>query len=146
MVHLRDSGFRPRTSAAVVAAGLLALAGCGGPSLYPVHGKVVWENGAEAKELAGGLVVCESADGGVGARGDIEKDGSFQLSTYKPGDGALPGKHRVVVTEYSPKETPPPPVMDPAFSRLATSGLEINVERKTNEVTLKVRRAPSQRK
>src|SRR5262245_55467367 len=85
-VHVCYSAFRPRTSALVVAVGLLGLAGCGGPSLYPVHGKVVWENGADAQELAGGLVVCESVEGGVGARGDIEKDGSFQLSTYKPGD------------------------------------------------------------
>src|SRR5262245_53952639 len=145
MVHLRYSVLRPWTQAVVIAVGLLALAGCGGPSLYPVHGKVVWENGAEAQELAGGLVVCESVNGGVGARGDIEKDGSFQLSTYTPGDGALLGQHRVAVTEYSPREPSPPPIMDPAFSSLVTSGLEINVERRTNEVTLKVRRAPQQR-
>jgi hypothetical protein len=129
----------------VVAVALLGLAGCGGPSLYSVRGKVVWENGGEARELAGGLVICESANG-VGARGDIEKDGSFRLSTYKPGDGVLPGKHRVAVVEYSPREPAPPPSIDRAFSSLATSRLEINVERKTNEVILKVRRAPPQQR
>ena len=100
-----------------IAVVLLGLAGCGGPRLYPVHGKVTWEDGAEARELAGGLVICESVDGKVGARGDIEQDGSFQLSTYKPGDGVLPGKHRVAVVEYSPREPPPPPTIDRAFSQ-----------------------------
>src|SRR5262245_6778575 len=145
MCHLRCAGPRRRSSAVVVAVALLGLAGCGGPRLYPVHGKVVWEDGAEARELAGGLVICESANG-VGARGDIEKDGSFRLSTYKPGDGALPGKHRVAVVEYGPREPAPPPIIDRALSSLATSGLEINVEPKANEITLKVRRAPPQRR
>jgi hypothetical protein len=123
---------------------LPGLSGCGGPRLYPVHGKVTWENGAEARELVGGMVICESVDGQVGARGDIEQDGSFQLSTYKPADGVLPGKYRVAVVEYSPKEPPPPPIIDRAFSRVEGSGLEINVERTKNEVTLKVRRAHPQ--
>ena len=123
---------------------LLALAGCGGPRLHPVHGKVTWDDGTEARELAGGLVICESADGHVGARGDIEQDGSFQLTTYKPGDGLLPGKHRVAVVEYSPREPPPPPKIDRTFSSVEASGLEINVDRPTKDVTLKVRRARPQ--
>jgi hypothetical protein len=144
MFHLCSTALRRWTSASANAVVLLALAGCGGPRLYPFHGKVTWENGAEARELVGGLVICESVDGGVGARGDIEKDGSFRLSTYKPGDGVLPGKHRVAVVEYSPKEPPPPPIIDRTFSSVEASGLEINVKRTTNEVTLKVRRAPHQ--
>jgi hypothetical protein len=143
MFHLRYTALPRCMSVLAIAGVVLGLAGCGGPRLYPVHGKVTWENGAEARELAGGLVICESVDGGVGARGDIEKDGSFRLSTYKPGDGLLPGKHRVAVVEYSPKEPPPPPIIDRTFSRVESSGLEINAERTTNEVTLKVRRAPS---
>jgi hypothetical protein len=145
MVHLGSAASLRRSSAVVVAAGLLGLAGCGGPNLYSVRGKVVWEDGTAARELAGGLVICESASG-VGARGDIEKDGSFQLSTYKPGDGALPGKHRVAVVENRPGEPPPPPLIDLSFSSLEKSRLEINVEHKTTEVTLKVRRAPTQKR
>jgi hypothetical protein len=124
-----------------VAVALLGLAGCG-QRLYPVRGKVVWENGAEARELDGGLVVCEAVAGGAGVRGDIQKDGSFQLSTYKEGDGVLPGKYRVAVVEYSPREPPPPPIMDRTFAKVETSRLEIDIERKTNEVILTVRRAP----
>src|SRR5262245_33534060 len=144
MSHLScRSALRGRLPAVVVAVTLLGLAGCGGPRLYPVRGKVVWENGAEARELAGGLVATEAESGSVGARGDIQEDGSFELSTYKPGDGALLGKHRVTVSEYSPKEPPPPPIMERAFSRPDTSGLEITVEPKANEFILKVRRVPS---
>ena len=144
MLHVRCAAHRRRWAAVIVVVVLLGLAGCGGPRLYPVQGKVVWENGAAARELEGGLVVCESADGGVSARGDIQKDGSFHLSTNKPGDGALPGKHRVAVVENKPGEPPPPPIIDRAFFSVETSGLEINVEPKqTNEVTLKVRRGPA---
>ena len=128
-----------------IAVVLLGLAGCSrGPRMYPVQGKVTWDSGAEASELAGGLVICESVEGKVGARGDIENDGSFQLSTYKPGDGLLAGKHRVAVVEYSPKEPPPPPKVDRAFSSVEGSGLEINVEGPTSDVVLKVKHAPRQ--
>jgi len=145
MTQWDSAAFLRRSAAVVAVVGLLGLAGCGAPSLYPVRGKIIWEDGTEARELAGGLVICESATG-VGARGDIEKDGSFELSTYKPGDGVLLGKHRVAVVEYSSREPPPPPKIDQTFSSLEKSGLEINVERKTNEVTLKVRRAPSRKR
>ena len=64
------------------------------------------------------------------------------MSTYKPGDGLLAGKHRVAVVEYSPKEPPPPPKVDRAFSSVEGSGLEINVEGATSGVVLKVRHAP----
>jgi hypothetical protein len=127
----------------VVVAILLGPAGCG-PKLYPVRGKVVWENGAEARELDGGLVVCEAVVGGTGVRGDIQKDGSFELSTHKAGDGVPPGKYRVAVVEWSPREPPPPPIMDRTFANLETSRLEIDVGQQTNEVILKVRRAPPQ--
>ena len=72
----------------------------------------------------------------------VSPDGSFQLSTYKSGDGLLAGKHRVAVVEYSPKEPPPPPKVDRAFSSVEGSGLEINVERPTSDIVLKVRHAP----
>jgi hypothetical protein len=46
------------------------------------------------------------------------------------------------VVEYKWREPPLPPIIDRAFSKIETSGLEINVEPKNNEFTLKVRRAP----
>src|SRR5262249_36833237 len=145
MLPLRDAAHRPRTSAGVLAAGLLALAGCGGPRLYPVHRQIVWGNGGAGRGHARGPVPFESPRTAAGAP-RVARAGSFRLGTHKPGDGALLGKPRVGVTEYSPREPPPPPIMDPVFAKLETSGLEITVERKTNEVTLKVRRAPPQQR
>jgi hypothetical protein len=142
MLHREFRINRRWPMALIVTLTLLGSTGCGGRSLYPVQGKVVWENGADATELDGGLVVCESVNGTVGSRGDIQKDGSFRLSTYKPGDGAVLGKHRVAVVENKPGEPPPPPIIDRAFFSVNTSGLEIIVEPKTNQVTLKVRRGP----
>src|SRR5688572_19131763 len=98
----------------LVAAALLPLAGCG-TKMYPVHGKVVWEDGTEARELANGMVVCESVDGTASARGAIGADGSFRMSSAKPGDGVVLGKHRVAVIEWRPGEPPPPPTMDEAL-------------------------------
>src|SRR5437867_2994334 len=122
MLDLRCAGLCRRSGSVVVVLALLGLAGCG-QGLYPVHGKVVWENGDAARELAHGFVNCESTTGAGGVRGDIEEDGTFQLSTTKPGDGVLPGKYRVAVIEYRPGETPRPPIMDLAFSNLETSKL-----------------------
>lgn len=90
MLHWHCAARCRWSAAVVIAMGLLALAGCG-PRLYSVRGKVVWENGAEAHELAGGTVVCESEDGKVAARGEIQENGSFELSTQPP---ARPGPRR----------------------------------------------------
>ena len=50
-----DNCTRRRLMPLLLAALLLGgLAGCGGPRLYPVAGRLVWEDGSPAKELAGG--------------------------------------------------------------------------------------------
>src|SRR5262245_14499551 len=107
------------------------LAGCGGPRLYPVAGRVVWEDGSAARELAGGLVVFESVEDRMGARADIQADGSFRLSTSRPGDGTLAGRHRVLVEAPQPSEKElagrkdMPQILDPRFASFETSGLEV---------------------
>jgi hypothetical protein len=127
---------RGLTLPARLLAALLALgpAGCGG-NRYPVEGKVVWRDGTEANELAGGLVVFESADGTNSASGEIREDGSFRMHTIKPGDGVAPGDYRVLVAPPPvPKpDHPPPPVIDPRFSRLGTSELRCTVRPERNE-------------
>lgn len=74
--------------------------GCGprNPPTFPVQGRVQFEDGSVAEI---GSVEFRSMTGSerMTARGKIEKDGSFTLSTFEPGDGALPGDHQVIVQQ-----------------------------------------------
>jgi hypothetical protein len=133
-----------------LALALLAAASCSGGSAtpHPVKGTVVFEDGQPAKELAGYAVsfVPAEGDGLPSSYGHIEQDGTFILSCKKDSDGAVAGKHRVVISPPDPFEggggdnrIHPPPmkaVMDPA-----TAEQEIVVEPKSNNVTLKIKRA-----
>lgn len=75
--------------------------GCGGSNelaVVPVKGKVL----CEGKPVTAGVIVfMPVAEGGKNevsgrpARGTIRPDGTFVLSTYEFGDGAIIGKHTV---------------------------------------------------
>jgi hypothetical protein len=116
-----------------------SLAGCGA-GLQPVRGKVTLPDG---KPAAGSQVVFEGTEAGkkVSARGDVGPDGSYVMSTFKPGDGVPPGKYKVQVN-------PPPmvnaegPYVSPfhaKYSNLETSGLEFEVKRGgTNDFPIQV--------
>ncbi len=77
--------------------GLLALLvlgiGCQrGPQLAPVRGTVLYDG----KPLQFGSVMFQPPSGQP-ARGVIQQDGSFQLSTFRLGDGAVVGMNQVRV-------------------------------------------------
>ncbi|HZY90490.1 MAG TPA: hypothetical protein VFE78_37050 [Gemmataceae bacterium] len=115
---------------AVALALLLGAGGCG-PKLYPVRGKVSLGDG---KPVTEGMVVFErkGEEKPVTARGEIQPDGSFQLSTHRPGDGAPAGTYRVLVAPRSDpnavdKPAKPPP-FDPRYGDFKTSGLEFEVK------------------
>ena len=131
---------RRRASTLIVLVVLCGMAGCG-PGLYPVRGKVVYEDGSPMPE---GFVVAEMKEGDevVMMRGEIHPDGTFQLGTLRPGDGAHPGKYRVLVTgrARTPAEEHLPPVIDTKFTSFETSGLSVEVQKAPNEYTFKVTR------
>ncbi len=117
--------------AAAVALVLLAAAGCG-PKLYPVRGKVTLADGQPVTE---GMVVFErkgEAKEAVTARGEIQADGSYRLSTHRPGDGVPAGTYRVLVApKFDPNavdRAPKPPPFDPRYAEFGTSGLEFEVK------------------
>jgi hypothetical protein len=121
---------------------MLIAGGCGPshPPTYPVIGKVVFENG-EACQL--GTIEFRSLDHLVSARGKIEKDGAFKLSTWEPDDGAVAGKHQVIVQQLIITEDLSfaahghGPRVNPRYGDYATSGLEVFVEAvEKNEVTV----------
>ena len=78
------------------------------PKVAPVRG-VVKMNG---KPLPGGRVmfspIAQGEDKNVGpsAIGQIQEDGSFVLTTYEDGDGAIVGSHRPTVMENRQEDDP----------------------------------------
>jgi hypothetical protein len=124
-------------------AACLLLSGCdsGQKPTYPVKGKFVWEGGGNAKELAGGMVIFECASEDMSAKGSIDSEGGFVLGTYKVDDGAVAGKHKVAVTQ--PADTSAGDfrtlaVVDRKYESMDTTDLEVTIEPKPNEITLKV--------
>jgi hypothetical protein len=79
------------------------LVGCGqkGPVLVPVRGEVTFK-GAPLKE---GTVVYLPAESGDArqASGRIQPDGTFVLTTFKNGDGVVPGQYNIVIYSYAPR-------------------------------------------
>jgi hypothetical protein len=122
------------------------LCGCGSGGPYPVDGRVVWKDGSPATELAGSQVVFDLPEKQTSARGIVQADGSFHLSTNKPDDGALAGEHKVAIIETRKQQGGPdssniaPGVMDARFYDLKTSGLSATVKPGTNKITLTVER------
>jgi hypothetical protein len=130
----------------VVAAALALLpaaVGCG-VKLHPVRGQVTYPDG---KPVSEGVVVFEGQgqENRVTARGEIQADGRYELSTFKPGDGVPPGRYRVLV---APRSDPnavdrpnKPPPFDPRFMEFKTSGLEIEVKPEMTEYPIQVTRS-----
>ena len=71
---------------------LVACLGCGGRA--QVHGKVVFSDGSP---LTYGTVNFTSGE--TICKGQIEKDGTFKMRTFKPGDGVPPGTYKVYITD-----------------------------------------------
>ena len=122
---------------------LILLVGCS-KSTYPVNGRIVVQGqDGPPKELADYLVSLQSVDQPVGATGVVQPDGTFRVSTHQPDDGAIPGKHRVIIVPPAGMggDSPRPrTILDPKYEAFETSGLEIEVKPQTNDVTLTVQR------
>ena len=109
---------------------------------YPVSGKVRFANGGVVHV---GTVELKSREHKVQARGQIQSDGSFTLTTYKDGDGAVAGMHDCVVVQFvmaegiSGHKPSTIGVVDRRYASYSTSGLsaEISTDH-SNELILKV--------
>lgn len=100
----------------------IAVGGCGGESFETA--KVTGSVECDGKRLTSGRVMFQPIpDGeekpGKPAFGDIGLDGTFELSTYVDGDGAVVGKHRVVVY---PRYADEDDEQDVKASKIACSG------------------------
>ena len=81
---------------------LAGLCGCGGgenwlpeikDAAFPVHGKVILPGGKPLKR--GRVEFYPVEEPGLLAFGEIKTDGTFELQTRQPGDGAIPGPYKV---------------------------------------------------
>jgi hypothetical protein len=92
---------RFRSCLLVVATSALLLGGCGGPKMAKVKGRVLFEDRpvADAAITFNPMPQSEKdLNPGRPATGFTDKDGYYELSTNRPYDGALVGKHRVTVS------------------------------------------------
>lgn len=106
----------PHSLATIFCAGLVVSAtGCNrGPEMAAVTGKVNY-NG---QPLQFGSVTFQPTRGQP-ARGEIQSDGTFQLSTFSRGDGAFVGSHKVKIACYESQN--PAFVKGPGEQRLGRS-------------------------
>ena len=124
---------RKRWAVVILAATGLTAGGCdGGPSRPPlakVHGKVTYKGkpltfGAVIFMPVAGLGDAGPTMGGPGqpSAGNIQPDGSYELTTDTPGDGAIVGEHKVgvvVVASTTGKSIIPEKYQVPAKSPLS---------------------------
>lgn len=77
---------------------IVMVAGCGPsrPATVPVRGVLQFTDGTPVR---GGRIEFESLSGGINARGISNDQGEFTLSTFREGDGAVVGRHRVIVQQ-----------------------------------------------
>jgi hypothetical protein len=121
--------------------GFALLAGCGGgdKDTFPVKGKVTYRN----KPVTSGTITFIPADNqGPAASGSLQPDGTYALKTYREGDGAVRGKHTVIVVAMEdtssvlPEQRAalPPPTVPNRYTSITTTDLKADVEEKDNTI------------
>lgn len=123
-----------KSLALVLAIGGMA-SGCSkksGMATAPVSGKVTYRG----KAVPTGTVMFVPGAGGPAATGEISSDGSYKLTTYATGDGAVIGTHKVTVTALQgmgdvlpeQRNATPPPLVPAKYLNGETSGLVADVK------------------
>ena len=131
-----------------ILAGLALTAGCHqSPPLFKTRGVVTFRG----KPLTTGVVAFHHTDAKSPlVTGDIRADGTFELGTLQPDDGAAAGEYRVTVTSMTPGHgvegtdadyRPPQPLIPLKYMRLDETDLKATV-RSANDNDLKLSLAP----
>lgn len=128
-------GFRARVLAPLC---LLFATGCGS-GRYPVSGRVAFDDGTPVTE---GSVIGEATVDGkpVAVQGNIGKDGGFEWGADRPGDGAFPGKYKVIVVPRALSDAElaegKRPAVEGKYANYETSGLTFEVKPEKNEFNI----------
>lgn len=124
---------------------LVCVAGCGQPGTAPTL-KVTGTVTLDGTPIEG-VGVTFFPEEGRPASGVTDGSGKFTLSTFEPGDGAVPGRHKVAMGEQPDESapmpgtpeaenwTPPEPRFPDRYSDPEKSGFEAQVERGQQEFT-----------
>jgi hypothetical protein len=85
----------------------LVNAGCGSkyPPTAPVSGKIT----LNGEPVTQGRISFHPTSGERPALANIQSDGSYSLTTFERGDGALLGSHKVSIKSTRIENAPPPP-------------------------------------
>jgi hypothetical protein len=116
---------------------IVALTGCGSGnpwSTVDVSGKITYQDGTAIPAQSIKLYFASQVppvdaktfprQGSVGVN---PADGSFEkVTTYKYGDGLIPGKHKVVVVAYDSGGRDLSPAIPKEYTTVATTPLEID--------------------
>ncbi|MDR1268779.1 MAG: carboxypeptidase-like regulatory domain-containing protein [Planctomycetaceae bacterium] len=115
-----------------------------------LSGKVTYSDTGEPLESGTVIFLPESET--FQARGEIEKNGSYVLATFKENDGLPPGNYRVYVNSayrYETRENAPTAeirLVTDKFTSPETSGLVFKVDSSTRNFDFQVDRAPGSKK
>lgn len=126
----------------VCCAALLFTLGCKqSEDLHPVRGKIVFEDGSP---VMFGDIEFQSTLEPINARGKIERDGSFVISTRGRNDGALEGPHKVVIVQAITNHFNLNVTHDhghiiaPKYARYETTDLKVDVKPEENVLNIVV--------
>jgi hypothetical protein len=132
------------------AGAVLALAGCGSDRLKTavVRGTVTYRG----KPVPNGTISFIPASG-PSAAGEIQPDGSYTLTTYRKGDGAVLGRHTVVIVAMQDmsnrlpeqRNPLPPPIVPEQYTHQATSDLRAEVKDEENTINFSLREEKKKR-
>jgi hypothetical protein len=128
--------------------------GCGGQGIYPVRGRIVYEDGQPAMDATHGTIVLTSGELKASGSGFIQDDCTFRLTMKQPGDGAIPGRYTAYLIMDTPDGEDPQevadyerrvkefglPFVDPIYCDPKKSPLAVVVEPKKNDLTVQIKR------
>lgn len=86
----------------VIGGALIGSMGCGPrglPNMVPIRGRVTLDG---QPLTTGSVIYAPKIPGGRQAKGELGGDGTFTLTTLRPGDGAQAGEYLVSVISFKP--------------------------------------------
>jgi hypothetical protein len=134
----------------LAAVALLAVSGCGGgPKLVKISGTVKYNDGTPVPGNEVGYAVIafvpevsgkdpETGEIRKGATGPIQANGRFAMTTFRPEDGVIPGKYKVVICVAKDNADPESHLIAEKYFSKGTTDLEQTVDKAASDLEFKV--------